>query len=291
MTALILLITLLVAAMVITLSWPRKQTSVLDSAYKVDDIQDTAPDMKSIEYQLQAGGVNMTATSFKSMRIGAMLIGFVAGSMMSGPLLGLVMGGLAFYFPTAWLKNKAASRGLEIDKHMPVAVGRVASGLMAGMSISDALLETADSLDAQGKNPLSAELRQTAAEINARSRDEGLRNLAERSPSVSLANFAMMLQGQGTTGGSAYGTALMDISERVQGIIGARNRAYAKAQDSMTTVAVIPGLLALMVAYMSTDPLIGASLRTFTMQAIIAGAAVAMTVGYFVMQDITKEAL
>ena len=53
----------------------------------------------------------------------------------------------------------------------------------------------------------------------------------------------------------------MDISQRVQEILMARNRAQAKAGDVMVSVMTLPAVLGLLLVYLAQDPLISQSLQ------------------------------
>ena len=106
------------------------------------------------------------------------LAAFVIGAVCLGPIVGLVLAGIAWYAPQAWLTDKVQSRGKDIDKVLPIAVGRIAAGLLAGGSPSDVLQQVAASLELEGPNPLSPELSLTATEMRTKDRREALYSLA-----------------------------------------------------------------------------------------------------------------
>jgi Flp pilus assembly protein TadB len=219
------------------------------------------------------------------------LAAFVLGAVSLGPIVGLVLAGIAWYAPQAWLTDKAQSRGKEIDKVLPIAVGRIAAGLLAGGSPSDVLQQVAASLELEGANPLSPELSLTATEMRTKDRREALYSLGARSPSTSLSNLATLLEGYLDAGGGKYAETLMDISQRVQEILSARNRAQAKAGDVMVSVVTLPAVLGLLLVYLSQDPLISQSLRAGPVQLVIGGAMLAMVAGYFILRSMVQEAV
>ncbi len=292
-SGLIFLIALLSGLLVLWLFYPRKQkTGVLAEMYAVDSaktLQSLNP--KSLEYKLVAAGVNLKPATFKLFNYAAVLAAFILGAFALGPIVGLVLAGIAFYAPNAWLDDKAQSRGKEIDKVLPIAVGRIAAGLLAGGSPSDVLQQVAASLELEGPNPLSPELALTATEMRNKDRREALYSLGSRSPSTSLSNLATLLEGYLDAGGGKYAETLMDISQRVQEILSARNRAQAKAGDVMVSVVTLPAVLGLLLVYLAQDPLISQSLRAGPVQMVIGGAILAMVAGYFILRSMVQEAV
>ena len=195
-----------------------------------------------------------------------------------------------FYVPNAWLDDKVKSRGRKIDQVLPIAIGRISAGLLAGGSVPDVLQQVGESLALQGSNPLTPELMLTASEMRVKDRTEALRGLAGRSPSVSLANLAQLLEGFTEAGGRAYTQVLMEISSRVQQILIARNRAQAKAGDSLVSAKVLPGVLVAILAYLSSDPMVRESLGALPVQIVIGATMAAMVGGYFIIRSMIMEA-
>jgi hypothetical protein len=126
--------------------------------------------------------------------------------------------------------------------------------------------------------------------MRIKDRSEALRGLASRSPSVSLANLAQLLEGFTEAGGRAYTAVLMDISTRVQQILVARNRAQAKAGDSLVSAKVLPGVLGAILAYLSSDPMVRESLSALPVQIAIGLTMAAMVGGFFIIRSMIMEA-
>jgi hypothetical protein len=61
----------------------------------------------------------------------------------------------------------------------------------------------------------------------------------------------------------------MDISMRVQQILIARNRAQAKARDSLVSAKVLPAVLVLILIYISQDSMVRASFNAMPVQIVI----------------------
>jgi len=238
-----------------------------------------------------ASGVNYRPVTWRLLCLSAGIAAAAVTWLVLPGLPALVVGGIAYYLPNAWLDDKVKSRGREIDKCLPIAIGRIAAGLLAGGSVPDVLQQVGQSLQIEAANPLTPELMLTATELRTKDRREALRNLARRSPSVSLANLAQLLEGYTEAGGARYASVLMDISQRVQQILIARNRAQAKAGDSVVSTRVLPGVLLLIIVYLSSDPMVQQSLHAFPVQIAIALTMAAMIIGYFVMRSMVLEAV
>lgn len=293
MSGLIFLIAALAGFAVLWLFYPQKRkTGVLNEAYSVDSTR-TMHELNpnSLEYKLLASGLNWKPVTFRTVQIGGAATALAIGSLLLGGLVGLVLAGVVYFALNAWLDDKVKSRGKAIDKYLPIAVGRIAAGLLAGGAPPEVLNTVAASLELEGKNPLSPELYLTAAEMRSKDRRDALVALAERSPSVSLSNLATLLMGYIEAGGGKYAETLMDISTRVQQILSARNRAQAKAGDVMVSTMILPVMLILVILYLSSDPLFAASLQEGPVQIVLAGTVLAMVAGYFVLRSMIQEAV
>ena len=264
----------------------------LAEMYSIDTVR-TLSELKpeSLEYKLLAAGVRLQPTTFRLLTIA----GAVATGVISWPLLPglpvLILGGIAGYLPYAWLEEKVKSRGREIDRLMPVAVGRITAGLLAGGSIPEVLQKTGESLDMEEPNPLTPELMLTAAELRSKERQQALRNMAARSPSTSLSNLAYLLDGYSDAGGSKYMEVLLQISQRVQQILVARNRSVAKAADALLSARIIPVVLLVVFLFLTRDPLIRDSLLALPVQVVISAGIGMMVVGYLLIRSIVAEAV
>jgi len=245
----------------------------------------------SLEYKLLAAGIRLQPITFKLLCVAGAAAGAVITWALLPGLPAIAAGALVFYIPSAWLDDKVKSRGQAIDKLLPLAIGRITAGLLAGGAVPDVLEEVGNSLAVEGANPLTPELLLTAAEMRNKNREEALVSLAARSPSTSLANLAYLLEGYLQAGGGAYARVLSSIAQKTQQILVARNRSQAKAGDAMVSAKVIPGVLALILAYLGQDPTIRGSLSAFPVQIAIAVGMGSMALGYSVMRSMILEAV
>ena len=293
MTILIPVVGILCTTLFLLLWYPKQiKTGRLAALYTVDSARSLSSlDPKSLEYKLLASGLNIKPITFRLLRIAAGVCGMVIAWLFLPGLPAIVIGGILFYIPGAWLDDRVKSRGRNIDQLLPIAIGRTAAGLLAGGSVPDVLQQVGESLELEKTNPLTPEFVLTASEMRIKDRVEALRSLASRSPSVSLSNLAQLLEGYTEAGGRAYTVVLMDISSRVQQILIARNRAQAKAGDSLVSAKVLPVVLIFILIYLSQDPMVRSSLNALPVQIVIGVTMAAMVGGYFIIRSMIMEAV
>ena len=293
MTILIPVVGILCTTLFLLLWYPKQiKTGRLAALYTVDSARSLSSlDPKSLEYKLLASGINIKPITFRLLRIAAGVCGMVIAWLFLPGLPAIVIGGILFYIPGAWLDDRVKSRGRNIDQLLPIAIGRTAAGLLAGGSVPDVLQQVGESLELEKTNPLTPEFVLTASEMRIKDRVEALRSLASRSPSVSLSNLAQLLEGYTEAGGRAYTGVLMDISSRVQQILIARNRAQAKAGDSLVSAKVLPVVLIFILIYLSQDPMVRSSLIALPVQIVIGVTMAAMVGGYFIIRSMIMEAV
>ena len=293
MTILIPVVGILCTTLFLLLWYPKQiKTGRLAALYTVDSARSLSSlDPKSLEYKLLASGLNLKPITFRLLRIASGVCGMVIAWLFLPGLPAIVIGGILFYIPGAWLDDRVKSRGRNIDQLLPIAIGRTAAGLLAGGSVPDVLQQVGESLELEKTNPLTPEFVLTASEMRIKDRVEALRSLASRSPSVSLSNLAQLLEGYTESGGRAYTGILMDISSRVQQILIARNRAQAKAGDSLVSAKVLPVVLIFILIYLSQDPMVRSSLIALPVQIVIGVTKAAMVGGYFIIRSMIMEAV
>jgi Flp pilus assembly protein TadB len=293
MTILIPVVGILCTTLFLLLWYPKQiKTGRLAALYTVDSARSLSSlNPKSLEYKLLASGLNIKPITFRLLRIAASVFGVVIAWLFLPGLPAIVIGGILFYVPGAWLDDRVKSRGRNIDQLLPIAIGRTAAGLLAGGSVPDVLQQVGESLELEKTNPLTPEFVLTASEMRIKDRVEALRSLASRSPSVSLSNLAQLLEGYTESGGRAYTGILMDISSRVQQILIARNRAQAKAGDSLVSAKVLPVVLIFILIYLSQDPMVRSSLIALPVQIVIGVTMAAMVGGYFIIRSMIMEAV
>ncbi len=293
MTIFIPVVGLLCTTLFLLLWFPKQaKTGRLAALYTVDSTRSLSElDPKSLEYKLLASGLNFKPVTFRLLQFSTSVCGLVITWVFLPGLPAFVAALILFYIPGAWLESRVKNRGRNIDQLLPIAIGRIAAGLLAGGSVPDVLQQVGESLELEKANPLTPELVLTSSEMRIKDRVDALRSLASRSPSISLANLAQLLEGFTEAGGRAYTGVLMDISSRVQQILVARNRAQAKAGDSLVSAKVLPAVLLLILVYLGQDPMVRASLTAIPVQIVISGAMAGMVGGYFIIRSMIMEAV
>jgi Flp pilus assembly protein TadB len=293
MTGMIVLIGALCGSFVLYFAYPQKRpVGRLAELYSVESLRSLSElNPTSLEYRLLASGIHYRTVTWQLLCLSAGAGASVVAWFILPGLPSLVLGGIAYFLPNAWLDDQVKNRGRAIDRFLPIAIGRIAAGLLAGGSVPDVLQQVGQSLEIETTNPLTPELLLTATEMRTKDRREALRNMAQRSPSISLSNLAQLLEGYTEAGGARYASVLMDISQRVQQILVARNRAQAKAGDSVVSTRILPGALFLIIVYLSSDPMVQESLHALPVQIAIALTMAAMITGYFIMRSMVLEAV
>ncbi len=198
------------------------------------------------------------------------------------PALGL--GGLAAYLPYGYVKDKAASRGRKIDELLPIALSRIASGLQNNRALDETLEMVGRSLLPTGPNPLTPELLKTAQDIRTGSVTDALRDLAKRSPSLSLANVAMLLESYARAGGGQYAGVVSETAQGIQEILSIRNRAQAKASASLQAARIVPLILGGVLLLLMQDPMTKAGFSVPLVQVVIVIGMLVMGFGYMMMK-------
>lgn len=118
-----------------------------------------------------------------------------------------------------------------------------------------------------------------------------LGKLADRSPSISLSNAAMMLQSFTRAGGSQFADAVSQAAVNIQRMIEVRNTAQARAAQSMQAAAIVPLILAFVLVTMAGDPAISSSFREPVVQVIIVAVMAVMGFGYMFMRGQVRRVI
>ncbi len=244
----------------------------------------------SLERRLLEAGLTITATQLRLTAAGL----FVLATLLSWTLFipglpALMLGSLAAYTPFAIVNERAASRGLRIDELLPVALSRLSAGIQANHSVQAVLQRTGESLP-EG-HPLAAELLKTAMEVSNLGAEPALRNLALRSPSLSLSNAALLLESYARAGGSQYAEAVTEAAVQMQRVIAVRNRARSRATQAMQTAKYIPLILGGVLLMLASDPLTRQSFVTPIVQVVLALDMAIMMFGYYYLRSQVRKAV
>ncbi|MFA5872723.1 MAG: hypothetical protein WC832_02040 [Anaerolineales bacterium] len=236
----------------------------------------------SLGRRISEAGWPLTVLQFRLGSLGLGLVGaLLAWKFFVPGLPALVLAGMLAYLPYVALQERALSRGLRLDEHLPLALSRIAAGLQAGRGLDEVLETTGRSLPEA--SPLTAELVKSAQDIRTGDAQEAMQKLAERSASPSFANVAMLLESYLRAGGGQYAMVVAEAAVQIQLVISVRNLARAKAAQALQSAKLIPiimlGVLVMMAAYPATAE----SFRTGTVQIVIAISMSVMLLGFLQM--------
>ncbi|MBM3151911.1 MAG: hypothetical protein FJZ96_06880 [Chloroflexi bacterium] len=294
MMNLILVISLIASAIILILGWEfsgrwallsSRTQSRLSQAEKPLEQEQALSRLPagSLERKLSEAGWRLSPGQFRLASIGLGLAGaLLAWRFFIPGLPALAIGGMLFYLPTLTLNERALSRGLRMDEHLPLALSRIAAGLQAGRGLDEVLETTGRSLPTG--SPLAGELVKGAQDIRTGDAQEAMKKLSLRSASPSLANVAMLLESYLRAGGGQYATVVSEAAVQIQRVISVRNHARAKAAQALQSAKLIPLIMLGVLVMMAADPATSASFRTGAVQAVIAIAMGAMLLGFLQMR-------
>jgi len=189
-------------------------------AYELQSVPAGA-DPQSPEYKLAAAGIRTANPQFTWLLLNwgpGLAAAAVALGFGFPPLVALGAGLLGFVAPRKWLDDRIKDRGRRMDADLPQVYVELLSILRASPDVAQALAEVADGLEQEkGPEPLSAELRLTAAEAASSSvgREQALRNLQQRAASVSLANLGLLLERFAQTGAGQGGSFFEGVAVKL----------------------------------------------------------------------------
>ena len=239
----------------------------------------------TLKYKLMEAHVNLSTTQFYLLSIGMGITGvFLSWLFFIPGLPSLAVGGVLAYLPFGYIQEKARSRGRMVDEKLAIALSRIAPGLQVNRGLDEVLEEVAKSLNSEGANPLTPELLKTAKDIRTRSTEQALRDLAKRSPSLSLSNIAMLLESYHRAGGGQYAQVFSETATSIQRIIAVRTQAIAKATQPLQSARLIPIMLGGVLLVMLKDPATRASFSEPMVQVAMSIAIVIMVSGYLLMR-------
>jgi Flp pilus assembly protein TadB len=237
----------------------------------------------SLAWKLSGSGWPLSVSQFRLGSLGIGLAGMLLAWRFFLPGLPAVMlGGMLGFLPTLLLNERALSRGLRMDEHLPLALSRISAGLQAGRGLDEVLETTGKSLPEN--SPLTVELVKAAQDIRTGDAREAMRKLAERSASASLATVAMLLESYLRAGGGQYATVVSEAALQIQRVISVRNHARAKAAQALQSAKMIPLIMLGVLVMMASDPATAESFRAGTVQVVIAVAMGVMLVGFLQMR-------
>jgi hypothetical protein len=267
-----------------------KVTQAIANTKEVSTIILETGRLAGIARTIAEAGLDLTPTRFFLLTAGLGGFGTLFAWVFFLPGLPAVAVGLILgYAPYAYLKDRIASRGQRIDELLAISTSRIAVGLGAVADLPAVLEEVAEDLPLG--HPLTLELQRTAADIRQSPPATALKGLANRSPSISLANLAMLLESATRAGGGQYAQAVSEAAMQMQRIIEVRNQARAESTDALQVAYFLPLILGGLLVSMSGDPIIGQAIRTLGIQIALLIAMLVMGAGFLIMRSQVRKIL
>jgi tight adherence protein C len=164
--------------------------------------------------------------AFKAMAtLGFILVGVLIGGAAGKPgatlVLGFIFGMFGFILPGFLLAKRAAARAERVGADLPKAIDLLSVSVEAGMSFDGSVAKLVSRMD----GPLVAELNVMLGEIRiGESREQALRNLAQRVDAAELSSFVHAVV-QSELLGISLGRILRDQAQEL------RNRRQMKAEE------------------------------------------------------------
>ncbi len=123
-----------------------------------------------------------------------LLIGAIALVVVGSPIGVMAFAGCAAFgwlYPDLWMRSTAGRRSQQIESQAPLALDLIAATVSAGVALDDALAAAAEATS----GPLRAELERVGSNLAlGRRRGDELRDLADRTGSVSMVRLAAALR-------------------------------------------------------------------------------------------------
>jgi len=246
----------------------------------------------SLKYRLREAQINLTPIHLFLLAFGLGITGaLVSWAFFIPGLPALAIGSVLAYLPYAYIQERIRGRGRMIDERLAIALSRIATGLQVNRGLDVVLEEVARSLNSEGPNPLTPELLMTAKDIRTRNVEQALRDLAKRSPSLSLSNVAMLLESYHRAGGGQYAEVFSETATSVQRIISVRTHAQAKAAQPLQSARLIPVMLGIVLLVMMSDPMTRVSFNEPLVQIVMSIAIGVMVLGYLYMRNEVLKAV
>lgn len=247
-----------------------------------------AEKLRGLARSLVESGLPITAMQFRLLCAALGLAGAIFGWIFFVPgLPSLMIGGVLAYVPWAYMNERILTRGVRIDRHLPITASRIAAGLQAQADLPE-VLETAARHLPDG-NPLSPELVKTAQDIRSEGAGAAFERLAARSKSVSLANLAMLLESYDRAGGGQYANIVSEAAVGIQRMVSVRNRARARASQALQASVIIPAVLVVVLVMMAGDPSVRSAFGMPVVQITIALSMGVMALGYLYMRSQVRK--
>lgn len=271
-----------------------KDGAATDRMLGLDQQPDPDSGEAALPLQLAAAGLVLEPTTFTLIRAMCAALAFGLTTLFGLPLVIKVVAAVAGWLaPRLWLVQRHRARERSIDDDLPAALSGLAASLSISSSLTDALQSAAEAVSpASDEQPrlLAVLFRRVLTAVQAGSgMPTALRDLQQRSPSLTLSLLAFNLRMYDTTGEAKFTRQIIDTATRVRTLLEGRKRARAYAASAQSVVLLIVGLTVIMFALAFQDPVFAAYYQSTrgTLALLVIGGI--MAAGYWSMQRLLDE--
>jgi tight adherence protein B len=236
---------------------------------------------------LQRANIKLTAGEFVVARLGAVLIGFLAGDVILGNLIFAALIGVGCYFiPGIWLKRRLKARERRFGELLGEAVMMMSSSLRAGYSMMQAL----ETISREMAQPIADEFHRVTIEVGVGIPvEDALSHLVQRIKSTDLELMTIAMNVQREVGGNLaeiLDTIAATIRERVE-LQGEVRTLTAQGRISAYIISGLPVVLAFALYFINRKYL--STLWTTEIGWVMLGVACFMLViGFFVTRKVAS---
>ena len=200
-------------------------------------------------------------------------------------LIGFIGG---WIFIDGWVKRAWGKVRTDIEAELPALLLRLNSVIQTAPNVPAALEIVAGTL-ADGK-PLKTWTLEVAAKMHSEGHsalDTIRENAAGISTSLSIA--ADLIGRMWTTGGEGYGKAFGAAADNLESVLDARVLARAKGGSAQGTVNILTVMTFAMIAFMSRNPSLAATMQMPLVQAAYAGICLVIVYGHSQVSQIIEN--
>jgi tight adherence protein B len=241
----------------------------------------------TIARDLARADLSLTVGEYLAIRIGVVVVAFLAGFLARGNLvLGLLLGLVAHFIPPAYLRLRQARRLQAFNRQLPDVLDQIVGSLRVGYGLTQSLEWVAE----QMPPPAGAEFDRVIREIQlGQALPVALDNMVRRIGSDDLAMIVTAIKIQHESGGSLaeiLETVAHTIRERVR-IQREINVLTAQQRYSGYTMMLLPIALAIFLMLMNPEY----EMQLFTpgpTLCIPIGTGLMMIAGFFAMRRIVN---
>ena len=239
-----------------------------------------------LDHQLQAADINMTATEFIMIRLGATAGAFVLGWVVSGMALGgLALCVIGWVVPGIMIKMQQSKRTLMFNEQLPDMLSLLVGSLRAGYG----LLHACRIVNQEMPDPIAKEFSRVLKETTlGYSLNDSLQHLAGRIESEDLELIVNAIAVQNETGGS-LAEMLDTITTTIRDRVKLKGEVRVLTSQQRFTGYILTGLpFGTFALIMMLNPEYVMEIFTPQWMFIPATALIMIFIGNFIMQKITK---